>query len=219
MPLVGVGLWRSLVAHLTGGQGVAGSNPVSPTINDVNSNAALLPDSRQLDGNAVVRFTSHSPVARAQRARWPPRVRSARALRGGRAVACRRLADRVKLRSRRSGQARGRCRRARDRHRALREREHHDQRNCLSRQNGVLSPEHEDPAPSYRAHENTTRSSVRLPERILRPQASLAQHHYERPQHGRDGPLAHGVFCLDFDGDADEQRVFIRRCPCSTPCL
>src|SRR5215218_4217056 len=26
------GLWRSLVAHLTGGQGVAGSNPVSPTI-------------------------------------------------------------------------------------------------------------------------------------------------------------------------------------------
>lgn len=28
----GSGLWRSLVAHLTGGQGVAGSNPVSPTI-------------------------------------------------------------------------------------------------------------------------------------------------------------------------------------------
>ena len=28
----GIGLWRSLVAHLTGGQGVAGSNPVSPTI-------------------------------------------------------------------------------------------------------------------------------------------------------------------------------------------
>ncbi len=25
------GLWRSLVAHLTGGQGAAGSNPVSPT--------------------------------------------------------------------------------------------------------------------------------------------------------------------------------------------
>ena len=25
------GMWRSLVAHLTGGQGVAGSNPVSPT--------------------------------------------------------------------------------------------------------------------------------------------------------------------------------------------
>ena len=25
------GLWRSLVAHLTGGQGVAGSNPVVPT--------------------------------------------------------------------------------------------------------------------------------------------------------------------------------------------
>jgi hypothetical protein len=28
---MGSGLWRSLVAHLTGGQGVAGSNPVSPT--------------------------------------------------------------------------------------------------------------------------------------------------------------------------------------------
>jgi hypothetical protein len=27
----GTGLWRSLVAHLTGGQVVAGSNPVSPT--------------------------------------------------------------------------------------------------------------------------------------------------------------------------------------------
>jgi hypothetical protein len=25
------GAWRSLVAHLTGGQGVAGSNPVAPT--------------------------------------------------------------------------------------------------------------------------------------------------------------------------------------------
>src|SRR3712207_9473578 len=25
------GLWRSLVAHLSGGQGVAGSNPVTPT--------------------------------------------------------------------------------------------------------------------------------------------------------------------------------------------
>src|SRR5665811_664176 len=26
------GMWRSLVAHLTGGQGVAGSNPVIPTV-------------------------------------------------------------------------------------------------------------------------------------------------------------------------------------------
>gem|GEM_PF-2539888 len=26
------GWWRSLVAHLTGGQGVAGSNPVHPTM-------------------------------------------------------------------------------------------------------------------------------------------------------------------------------------------
>ena len=30
-PTGGTGLWRSLVAHLTGGQVVAGSNPVSPT--------------------------------------------------------------------------------------------------------------------------------------------------------------------------------------------
>ena len=28
---LGNGLWRSLVAHLTGGQGVVGSNPASPT--------------------------------------------------------------------------------------------------------------------------------------------------------------------------------------------
>lgn len=27
------GMWRSLVAHLSGGQGVAGSSPVIPTIN------------------------------------------------------------------------------------------------------------------------------------------------------------------------------------------
>ena len=30
--LRGNGTWRSLVAHLTGGQGVAGSNPAVPTI-------------------------------------------------------------------------------------------------------------------------------------------------------------------------------------------
>src|SRR6185503_11544071 len=30
-PLGPNGAWRSLVAHLTGGQGVAGSNPVAPT--------------------------------------------------------------------------------------------------------------------------------------------------------------------------------------------
>ena len=30
--LTGVGVWRSLVAHLHGVQGVAGSNPVTPTI-------------------------------------------------------------------------------------------------------------------------------------------------------------------------------------------
>ena len=27
-------MWRSLVAHLTGGQGVAGSNPVIPTVKE-----------------------------------------------------------------------------------------------------------------------------------------------------------------------------------------
>ena len=26
------GMWRSMVAHFTGGEGVAGSNPVIPTI-------------------------------------------------------------------------------------------------------------------------------------------------------------------------------------------
>src|SRR3954451_7816977 len=31
----GTGTWRSLVAHLTGGQGVAGSNPVVPTVRRV----------------------------------------------------------------------------------------------------------------------------------------------------------------------------------------
>ena len=33
-PMVGNGMWRSLVAHLTGGQGVAGSNPVIPTVKE-----------------------------------------------------------------------------------------------------------------------------------------------------------------------------------------
>ena len=37
----GFGLWRSLVAHLTGGQGVAGSNPVSPTERDRRSEAVF----------------------------------------------------------------------------------------------------------------------------------------------------------------------------------
>src|SRR5664280_207324 len=32
--MVGNGMWRSLVAHLTGGQGVAGSNPVIPTVKE-----------------------------------------------------------------------------------------------------------------------------------------------------------------------------------------
>ncbi len=30
-----IGAWRSLVAHLAGGQGVAGSNPVAPTISNI----------------------------------------------------------------------------------------------------------------------------------------------------------------------------------------
>ncbi len=28
-----VGVWRSLVAHFAGGEGVVGSNPITPTIN------------------------------------------------------------------------------------------------------------------------------------------------------------------------------------------
>ncbi len=35
------GTWRSLVAHLTGGQGVAGSNPVVPTVRKRRSEAVL----------------------------------------------------------------------------------------------------------------------------------------------------------------------------------
>lgn len=31
------GLWRSLVAHISGGDGVAGSNPVSPTNTSLDS--------------------------------------------------------------------------------------------------------------------------------------------------------------------------------------
>jgi hypothetical protein len=42
--VIAVGTWRSLVAHHTGGVGVAGSNPVVPT-NDFNDLAASrLPD-------------------------------------------------------------------------------------------------------------------------------------------------------------------------------
>src|SRR5690606_24692480 len=37
--LADVGAWRSLVAHLTGGQGVAGSNPVAPTIREISLRA------------------------------------------------------------------------------------------------------------------------------------------------------------------------------------
>ena len=36
-----VGAWRSLVAHLTGGQVVVGSNPIAPTILLVNKNNRL----------------------------------------------------------------------------------------------------------------------------------------------------------------------------------
>src|SRR5689334_11946045 len=39
------GLWRSLVAHLTGGQGVAGSNPVSPTRREGRTTTVVRPSS------------------------------------------------------------------------------------------------------------------------------------------------------------------------------
>jgi hypothetical protein len=39
----GAGLWRSLVAHLTGGQVVAGSNPVSPTTKRQSDLAVSIP--------------------------------------------------------------------------------------------------------------------------------------------------------------------------------
>jgi hypothetical protein len=45
-PGVQAGLWRSLVAHLTGGQGVAGSNPVSPTAVAGSSHLVVPPGQR-----------------------------------------------------------------------------------------------------------------------------------------------------------------------------
>ncbi len=36
-----VGAWRSLVAHLNGVQGVGGSNPLAPTINEYNKKKGL----------------------------------------------------------------------------------------------------------------------------------------------------------------------------------
>ena len=39
-------MWRSLVAHLTGGQGVAGSNPVIPTNSSLAITPALAPGRR-----------------------------------------------------------------------------------------------------------------------------------------------------------------------------
>jgi hypothetical protein len=57
------GLWRSLVAHLTGGQGVVGSNPASPTIkyqvSDVSVDLGL-----HLDGRGS--------LAGSQRLPWTP---------------------------------------------------------------------------------------------------------------------------------------------------
>src|SRR5205085_1995231 len=40
------GTWRSLVAHLTGGQGVAGSNPVVPTVRQRPADTGEIPDRR-----------------------------------------------------------------------------------------------------------------------------------------------------------------------------
>ena len=48
------GLWRSLVAHLTGGQGVAGSNPVSPT-----EEPQVRASSPVLGGGALAVFETH----------------------------------------------------------------------------------------------------------------------------------------------------------------
>ena len=55
----GIGLWRSLVAHLTGGQGVAGSNPVSPTVK-----SRKLTGFRDFLGWAAVSDGPHAVIAR-----------------------------------------------------------------------------------------------------------------------------------------------------------
>jgi hypothetical protein len=60
----GNGLWRSLVAHLTGGQGVAGSNPVSPTSKKPRNYADLACSGAFLFGSA--RFKSCHPDKKAQ---------------------------------------------------------------------------------------------------------------------------------------------------------
>ena len=39
-----VGVWRSLVAHFTGGEGVAGSNPATPTNFPKINETAVRPD-------------------------------------------------------------------------------------------------------------------------------------------------------------------------------
>ena len=48
----GGGMWRSLVAHLTGGQGVAGSNPVIPTIS-VEQGETMSMNPQQGNGTAM----------------------------------------------------------------------------------------------------------------------------------------------------------------------
>ncbi len=72
----GIGTWRSLVAHLTGGQGVAGSNPVVPTTRKRGSEAVL----SSMGGRPFVRPGTDDalgPTAPSDR----PRSRTDRALR------------------------------------------------------------------------------------------------------------------------------------------
>src|SRR5690606_14339878 len=65
------GLWRSLVAHLTGGQGVAGSNPVSPTART----KPLISDFSEIRGFSHVRpvITAMLYTALSSGPLWDPR--------------------------------------------------------------------------------------------------------------------------------------------------
>src|SRR4029079_15716214 len=57
------GVWRSLVAHLTGGQGVAGSNPVSPTEENRRSEAISATYRYRRYGRFSARSPYKSPYA------------------------------------------------------------------------------------------------------------------------------------------------------------
>jgi hypothetical protein len=78
----GIGTWRSLVAHLTGGQGVVGSNPAVPTqVRGLIENLALTLWTKSIFAGAVLahldRWSSSSHWAGMCRGGGPPGACSA----------------------------------------------------------------------------------------------------------------------------------------------